>query len=119
MLKIEHTTGMVIAEDLRASIRAIDEALMQESRLAGSLLEASTQIGLPMAHSQKLLEGMARGFEHLVASRSDMLSVVRQVNTIKGQSSLDVVDYGCAGGFGATSGSLETPAAAEPASVVA
>jgi hypothetical protein len=99
MLKIEDTTGMVIAEDTKATIKAIDSALLQKTRLAGSVLEASDQIGLPMAHSQKLLEGMARGFEHLVAGRADMLAVVRQLRAIKGQSSLDVVDYGCPDGF--------------------
>ncbi len=97
MLKIEYSTGMVIAEDLKASIKAIDDALMQETRLTGSLLEASQQIGLPITHSQKLLEGMARGFERLVAGRADMLSVVRQVNTIRGQSNLEVTDFGCPG----------------------
>ncbi len=30
MLKIEHTTGMVIADDLKASIKAIDDALLQK-----------------------------------------------------------------------------------------
>lgn len=118
MLKIEQTTGMVIAEDLRASIKAIDNALIQETRLTGSLLEASQQIGLSTAHSQKLLEGMSRGFEHLVAGRADMLAVVRQVNTIKGQSSLDVVDYGCPGGFDPEqTATLATPAA-KPAPAV-
>jgi hypothetical protein len=97
MLKIEHTTGLVIADDLKASIKAIDDALLQESRLTGSLLEASDQIGLPITHSQKLLEGMARGFEKLVSGRADMLSVVRQVNTIRSQSNLQVVGFGCPG----------------------
>lgn len=97
MLKIEQTTGMVIADDLKASIKAIDEALLQESRLTGSLLEASGQIGLPITHSQKLLEGMARGFEKLVSGRADMLSVVRQVNSIRSQSNLQVVGFGCPG----------------------
>ncbi len=72
---------------------------MQETRLTGSLLEASQQIGLPITHSQKLLEGMARGFERLVAGRADMLSVVRQVNTIRGQSNLEVTDFGCPDGL--------------------
>ncbi|MBO9671458.1 MAG: hypothetical protein J7485_13180 [Sphingobium sp.] len=97
MHKIQHTTGMVIADDLKASIKAIDDALLQESRLTGSLLEASGQIGLPITHSQKLLEGMARGFEKLVSGRADMLSVVRQVNTIRSQSNLSVVGFGCPG----------------------
>jgi hypothetical protein len=73
MLKIEHTTGLVIADDLKASIKAIDDALLQESRLTGSLLEK------------------------LVSGRADMLSVVRQVNTIRSQSNLQVVGFGCPG----------------------
>jgi hypothetical protein len=97
MLKIEHTTGLVIADDLRASIKAIDDALLQETRLTSSLIEAGARIGLPISHSQKLLEGMARGFEKLVAGRADMLSVVRQVNTIRSQSNLNVVGFGCPG----------------------
>jgi hypothetical protein len=52
-----------------------------------------------MAHSQKLLEGMARGFDHLVAGRADMLSVVRQLTAIKGGSSLRVIDFGCPNGL--------------------
>ncbi len=119
MLKINQTTGTVIAEDLKASIRAIDEALIQESRLTGSLIEASGQIGLPITHSQKLLEGMARGFEHLVAGRADMLSVVRQVNSIRAQSNLEVTDFGCPDGLdGSTSAPPEKAVAArafEPA----
>ena len=98
MLKIEQTTGMVIADDLKASIKAIDDALLQETRLTSSLIEAGAQIGLPISHSQKLLEGMARGFEKLVAGRADMLAVVRQVNTIRSQSNLSVVGFGCPGG---------------------
>jgi hypothetical protein len=116
MLKIENTTGMVIAEDLKASIKAIDNALLQETRLTGTLLEASDQIGLPIAHSQKLLEGMARGFEHLVAGRADMLAVVRQVNTIRGQSNLNVTDFGCPDGL---NGMLVPAAKPEPATVPA
>ena len=105
MHKIEMTTGMVIAEDLKASIRAIDNALLQETRLTGSLIEASEQIGLGMAHSQKLLESMARGLDNLVKGRADMLAVVRQVNSIRAQSNLEVTDFGCPGG-GATTAIL-------------
>ena len=108
MLKIEETTGMVVAEDTKATIKAIDLALLQKARLAGSVLEASEQIGLPMAHSQKLLEGMARGFEHLVAGRADMLAVVRALTAIKGQSTIEVVDYGCPDGL---NGMLASPTA--------
>jgi hypothetical protein len=108
MLKIEETTGLVVAEDTKATIKAIDQALLQKTRLAGSVLEASEQSGLPIAHSQKLLESMVRGFEHLVAGRADMLSLVRQLTAIKGQSSIQVVDYGCPDGL---NGMLVSPTA--------
>jgi len=98
MLKIEETTGLVVAEDTKSTIAAIDRAILAKTRLAGSIIEASEQSGLPIAQSQKLLEGMARGFEHLVAGRADMLGVVRQLTAIKGASTLEVVDFGCPDG---------------------
>jgi hypothetical protein len=99
MFKIAETTGLVVAEDTKLTIAAIDNAILSKTRLASSIIEASEQSGLPMAQSQKLLEGMARGFEHLVAGRGDMLTVVRQLSAIKGHSSLEVVDYGCPNGL--------------------
>ncbi len=99
MLKIEETTGLVVADDTRSTIAAIDRAILSKTRLASTILEASEQSGLPMAHSQKLLEGMVRGFDHLVAGRADMLAVVRQLTAIKGKSSLEVVDFGCPDGL--------------------
>jgi hypothetical protein len=107
MLKIQENTGLVVAEDTKSTIAAIDRAILSETRLTGSILEASEQSGLPIAQSQKLLEGMARGFEHLVAGRADMLAVVRYLTTIKGGSNLKVVDFGCPDGLGA---SLTAPA---------
>jgi len=100
MFKIEENTGLVVAEDTKTTIAAIDRAILSETRLASSIIEASEQSGLPIAQSQKLLEGMARGFEHLVAGRGDMLAVVRHLTTIKGRSNLEVVDYGCPDGLG-------------------
>lgn len=100
MLKINENTGLVIAEDTRSAIVAIDRAILSETRLTMSIIEASEQIGLPAAQSQKLLESMARSFDHLVAGRADMLAVVRHLNSIKGRSNLNVVDYGCPDGLG-------------------
>lgn len=100
MFKIEETTGLVVAEDTKTTISAIDHAILSKTRLATSIIEASEQSGLPMAQSQKLLEGMARGFEHLVAGRGDMLTVVRHLTAIKTGSTLKVVSYGCPDGIG-------------------
>ena len=100
MFQIQETTGLVVAEDTKTTIAAIDRAILSKTRLAGSIIEASEQSGLPMAQSQKLLEGMARSFDHLVAGRSDMLTVVRHLSSIKGKSTLRVTDYGCPDGLG-------------------
>jgi hypothetical protein len=99
MFKIEEATGLVVAEDTKTTIAAIDRAILSKTRLAGTIIEASEQSSLPMAQSQKLLEGMARGFEHLVAGRSDMLSVVRHLTSIQGASTLEIVNYGCPNGL--------------------
>jgi len=101
MFTIKETTGLVVAEDTKTTIAAIDRAILAKTRLAGSIIEASEQSQLPIAQSQKLLEGMSRGFEHLVAGRADMLAVVRQLTAIKNGSSLDVVDFGCPDGLNA------------------
>ena len=87
MLNIAETSGMVVAADTKATIRAIDQALIEEARFCSTIVEASALAGMPMAQSQKLLESMARSFEHLVASRADLLSVVRQLSVIKSQQS--------------------------------
>jgi len=100
MFKIEENTGLVVAEDTKSTISAIDNAILSKTRLTTSIIEASEQSGLPVAQSQKLLEGMVRGFEHLVAGRADMLTVVRHLTAIKGGSNLKVVDFGCPDGIG-------------------
>ncbi len=100
MFKIEETTGLVVAEDTKTTISAIDHAILSKTRLATSIIEASEQSGLPMAQSQKLLEGMARGFDHLVAGRGDMLAVVRHLTAIQSGSTLKVVNFGCPDGIG-------------------
>lgn len=95
MLEIQKTVGLVVAEDSKSALVAIDRAILAETRLTGSIIEASEQSGLPIGYSQKLLEGMSRGFEHLVAGRADMLAVIRQLTAIKSASTLDTVDFGC------------------------
>lgn len=117
MIKIQEATGLVVAEDTRSTIAAIDRAILSKTRLASSIIEASEQSSLPISQSQKLLEGMARGFDHLVAGRADMVGVVRHLTAIKGRSSLQVVDYGCPNGLEeeapVTSGRLAQPVPAE------
>lgn len=95
MFEIQQTAGLVVAEDSKSTLVAIDRAILAETRLTSSIIEASEQSGLPIGHSQKLLEGMSRGFQHLVAGRADMLAVIRHLTAIKSASSLDTVDFGC------------------------
>ncbi len=114
MLNIAETSGMVVAADTKATIRAIDQALIEEARFCSTIVEASALAGMPMAQSQKLLESMARSFEHLVASRADLLSVVRQLSVIKSHSNLDGIDYGCPDALKALSQGTEPKTSTAP-----
>jgi hypothetical protein len=93
MLKIAEISGMVMAADTRATIRAIDRALLEETRRCASVLESETLGNLPVAQSQTILESMTRSFERLVASRADMLDVTRRLSAIQNQTDLQSTDF--------------------------
>jgi hypothetical protein len=97
MLKIAEISGMVMAADTRATIRAIDQALLEETRRCASVLASDTLGNLPVAQSQTILESMTRSFERLVASRADMLDVTRRLSAIQNQTDLQITDNGWSG----------------------
>lgn len=95
MFSINRNSGAVVAEDTKASVNAIDAALLSNTRLCATILEASHASGLPINATQKLLQSMASGLNQLVAGRADMVATIRQLNLIQGQSDLSAVSYGC------------------------
>jgi hypothetical protein len=97
MLKIEKNTGALIAAETQTALKSLDVAILNELRLCTSLIEAFEDAKLPVGTSQKLLQSMARGIDHIVTGRAEMAQTVRTLSAIKGDSSLKEVGYGCPG----------------------
>lgn len=99
MLHIDENMGTLVAADTKDAIGALDTAILSELRLCTTVVEVIHQTGLPIASSQKLLQGLTSGLNQIVAGRGDIARTVRHLHAIKGQSSLATVNYGCPDGW--------------------
>jgi hypothetical protein len=97
MLKIEKNTGALVAAETKGALRSLDDAILNELRLATTIVEAFEETGLPISTSQKLLQSMASGLNHIVLGRAEMANTVRTLTAIKGGSSLQETSYSCPG----------------------
>ena len=101
MTKFSMGAGMVVAEDVRATVAAFDGALLSGARMCVSVLEATQDSGLPAAQTQKLLRSISTGLNAVVDGRGEIVAAVRQMTVIKSRSNLAPVDYGCPDGWDA------------------
>ena len=97
MLNIHDNIGMLVANETQGALRAIDDAILSKLRLCTTLVEAFEEVNLPVGPSQKLLQSIANGLNHIVAGRGEMAQTVRALNAIKGGSSLREASYNCPG----------------------
>jgi hypothetical protein len=97
MLNIQENIGQLVAAETRGALRAIDNAILEELRLCTSLVEAFEEANLPVGPSQKLLQSLASGLNHIVAGRGEMAHTVRTLTAIKAGSSLQETNYNCPG----------------------
>lgn len=109
MHEIKHAVGSVVASDTQASVAALDNALVTQSRMCASIVEAAADSRLPIAATQSLLENLAHGINGLATSRGNMVVAVRELTRIQARSNLETTSFGCPGGLegSRTSGSLE------------
>lgn len=96
---IKEAVGSIVAADVQSSIAALDNAVVMQSRLCASVIEAAGESRLPVVATQKLLEAMSAGIRGLTMSRNDMVETVRELTRIKADSNLDAADFGCPGGL--------------------
>lgn len=99
MLEIQNATGAVVAADTQASVAALDSAVLTQARLCASVVEGAAQSMLPISATQKLLQAMTDGMSGLVASRMEMVAVVRELTSIQKNSNLNVTSFGCPNDF--------------------
>jgi hypothetical protein len=97
MLNIQDNIGQLIANETKGALRAIDDAILTELRLCTSLVEAFEETKLPVGSSQKLLQSLANGLNHIVAGRGEMAHTVRALSAIKSGSNLQETSYNCPG----------------------
>ncbi len=99
MHNIKIGVGQVIAADTQASIQALDAAVLMQSRLCVSTVEAAVDSNLPIAASQGLIEAIAGGINDLVESRAKLAKAVKHINLIQAQSNLRETGFGCPTGL--------------------
>jgi hypothetical protein len=95
MLKIQDNIGSLVASETQGAMRAIDNAILTELRLCATLVEAFETTPLPVGRSQKLLQSLASGLNHIVAGRGEMAQAVRTLTVIKTGSNLQETSYNC------------------------
>jgi hypothetical protein len=97
MLNIQDSIGQLIATETQGALRAIDDAILTKLRLCTTLVEAFDATNLPVGPSQKLLQSIANGLNHIVAGRGEMAHTVKTLTAIKSGSSLKEMSYNCPG----------------------
>ncbi|MEI9928039.1 MAG: hypothetical protein WDN44_10550 [Sphingomonas sp.] len=100
MFEFRQGAGAVVAADTSNTVAAMDDALLNGVRMCASIIEATQGSNLPAAHSQKLLNSMTAGLTQVVAGRGEIVTAIRQLTAIKGQSNFAPMDFGCPDGWG-------------------
>jgi hypothetical protein len=95
MQKFDANLGALVAADSKGTLKALDDAILSELKLCTTLVEAIQSNEVPIVSSQKLLNSMASGLNHIVAGRGEMATTLRQLTVLKQDSNLAVYDFGC------------------------
>lgn len=98
MHNIKQRVGDVVAADTQASVEALDAAVLMQTRLCATAIEAATDSRLPIAATQGLLESLSSGMHVLVQSRAELANAVRHINLIQAKSNLRETSFGCPNG---------------------
>jgi hypothetical protein len=98
MHNIREQVGSVVAEDTQSSVAALDTAVLTQSRMCASVIEAAADSKLPIDSTQKLLESLTEGLKNLVVGRADLASAIRELNLIQAKSNLRATGFGCPNG---------------------
>ena len=99
MHDIKHASGAIIANDTRASVAAIDQAVLSYSRLCSSIVEVSTSSDLPVSTAQNALAKVVDGLTAAIKGREEISLATRELLKVQRASSLQTTSFGCPDGF--------------------
>lgn len=99
MIELKSGAGLVVAGDIRNTFSAVDDALLNSARMCVSVIEASKGTNIPAQQTQHLLRSITAGMSAVVDGRDEIVTALKHMISIKGQSNLAPVDYGCPDGW--------------------
>jgi len=95
MINFREASVRVVTNDAQEMNGAIDQALIQQMRLATNFIEATQESHLAMPLTQPALQAMAEGLGCLVASREKVSDSIREMNRLFAHSNLKETNFGC------------------------
>lgn len=107
MHKISRSSGEIIAADTEGSVQAVDQAVLNYSRLCASIVEVSGASRLPVSACQPALAKLVTGLNALVEGRGHIAGATRDLLKVQGASTLRETGFGCPNGLPSLSGELD------------
>lgn len=89
----------MVAGEIRNAFNAVDDALLNSARMCVSVIEATQGTNIPAQQTQQLLQSITASMTAVVNGRDEIVTALKQMLVIKGQSNLAPVDYGCPDGW--------------------
>jgi hypothetical protein len=86
-----------VAPELFAAEQAIDEAILQTSRLTATLITERRKAGLSAVVGQDAIERSGAAFATLIAARREIVATHEELGDLKKRLGLDAVMVGNAG----------------------
>ncbi len=110
MIELKPGAGLVVAGEIRNAFNAVDDALLNSARMCVSVIEATQGTNIPALQTQQLLRSITASMTAVVDGRDEIVTALKQMLAIKGQSNLAPVNYGCPDGWTtATAPDVEVP----------
>lgn len=97
MYKISESTARIVATDVQGAVKGIDQALLDVARCSVTLLEAASEVNLPIANSQGILRAVHESASHVLDARENFAKAINRLNVVKRDSNVDTKALGCPG----------------------
>ena len=98
-MKINSSIGTVIASDTQSTIKSVDAALAQQSRMCADLADACLDSNVPMNATQPVFESLGKSLMGMIESRAHLSVATRDLIRIQSKSNLKETSFGCPEGW--------------------
>jgi hypothetical protein len=109
MIELKQGAGLVVAGDVQNAFSAVDDAILNSARMCVSVIEATQGANVPAQQTQILLRAITAGMSAVVEGRAEIVNALKQMISIKDQSNLAPVSYGCPDGWSTSAASVNAP----------